>query len=189
MASVAKNGKQMLLLRGKKNTGFTLVELTIALMVTAIILSAVGTLANATACADDITKEMGRQQARLRYISMRLTDLIKRANKVTIAADGFELWHRYDANDDGILDEDEGERTQVTYDSDTGEITIIDPDNSDDLEDPKTFLQCSYVDFEYIYDTTGTAVRFIIIRFDMEENGVTQTYTINARLRAWDDSL
>jgi prepilin-type N-terminal cleavage/methylation domain-containing protein len=42
-----------------KKTGFTLVELMVALMIAAVVLGAVATLADATACANEATEESG----------------------------------------------------------------------------------------------------------------------------------
>ncbi|MHC4773613.1 MAG: PilW family protein [Planctomycetota bacterium] len=85
-----------------KKSGFTLVELVelmVALVVASIVLAAVATLAHAATVADRITDQTGREQSQLRMVSMRLSDLIRRANGVVLAAeDGFKLWH--DANAD-----------------------------------------------------------------------------------------
>lgn len=163
-----------MLIRGKKNNGFTLVELMVALMVSAVVLGAVATLANATVCADDRTEEMGRSQAQLRHMAMRLTDLIRRANGIMSTGETeFLLWH--DLNADGASSADELTRIR----NGSGQyIEIVDQETYDD---------CSNVVFAY--DGIDSAARFITIWFDMEENGITQTYTISARLRASDDHL
>ena len=157
----------------RNNDGFTLVELMVALMIAAIVFSAVATLANATACADKATEQMGREQAQLRQVSVVMTDLIKRANQV-IAADssGFQLWH--DVNADGIVDA--GETTLVSRDGITTALTV-------DTFGP--FSECLNAAFQY--DAAAPATRFIMIQFEMDENGVTQTHTVSAKLRVSDD--
>ena len=155
--------------RSTKKSGFTLVELMIALLVSSIILSAVATLAYATGSAKEVTDQMGREQTVLRHVNVRLTDLIMRADGVVSAsAGGFELW--YDANADGVVDVDES--TQVTRDSD-GNMIIIDG--------AETYTQCENITFQY--DDVAPATRFIAIWFDLDENGQTQRHTINAKLR------
>ncbi|MHC4551616.1 MAG: hypothetical protein ACYSUT_02455, partial [Planctomycetota bacterium] len=145
----------------------------VALMIAAVVLGAVATLADATACANEATEEMGREQAQLRHVTMRLTDLIKRANQVTIAAtDGFELWH--DTNADGVTDADE--LTQIARGSD-GDTVII--------GGSETHSQCSNVVFQY--DAAAPDTRFVAIWFEMDNSGVTQTHTVNAKLRVSDD--
>ncbi len=156
-----------------KKTGFTLVELMIALLIASIIFAATATLSHATACADETTDEMGREQARLRYVNIRLADLIQRANRVTAASStGFELWHDKDA--DGVVDATE--LTQVAHDTD-GSTLII--------GGSEEHIQCKNISFGY--DAAAPLTRFIAIGFDMTENGVSQHYSVNARLRVSDD--
>lgn len=145
--------------------GFTLVELMVALLVSSVVLSAVATLAYATTSASTATDELGREQSTLRHVTVRLTDLIMRADGIITASDGgFELWH--DTNTDGVPDADE--LTLVTRDGDGNTITI---------DGTESYTQCENVIF-YVPST-----RFIAIWFDLDENGQTQRHTINAKLR------
>lgn len=155
-----------------KNSGFTLVELMVALMVASIVLAAVATLAGATTAANDATDQMGRQQGQLRQVSMRLTDLIRRANHVTTAAaDGFQLWH--DKNADGLATANE--LTQVARDA--SHTTLLIGSN-------EAYPACKNISFGYD-DPLGNT-RFITVSFDITENGQTQHHSINAHLRASD---
>jgi prepilin-type N-terminal cleavage/methylation domain-containing protein len=105
----------------RQSEGFTLVELMMALLVASIVLAAVATLASATTAADRVTDQMGREQSQLRMVSMRLTDMIRRANRVTISAvNGVQLWH--DTNADGLETADE--RTTIIRGADTNTLTI-----------------------------------------------------------------
>lgn len=154
--------------------GFTLVELMVALMVSAVVLGAVVTLANATTCADDATDQMGRQQAQLRFVTMRLSELIRCANQVrSISDDGFQLWH--DSDVDGVVDSDE--LTDITRGSDGDTIYI---------DETESHWQCENVSFEYD-STIASDVRFVAVWFDMDDNGITQTHTVSAKLRVSDD--
>ena len=159
--------------RSLKNHGFTLVELMVALIVASVVLAAVGTLAGATTAADRATDLMGKEQSHLRQISMRLTDLIRRANRVTITAeDGFELWH--DNNADGLATADE--LTQVTRGGDGNTLAI---------GASETHTKCQTINFGY--DTVAPDTRLITVSFYITENGQLQNHSINAHLRVSDE--
>lgn len=173
VSSVSSVAKSEMMKRYRKQFGFTLVELMIALLVSSVVLAAVATLSHATACADESTDAMGREQARLRYVNIRLTDLVQRANRVTAASStGFELWH--DADADGTVDS--GELTQVACDTD-GSTLII--------GGSEEHSQCENLSFAY--DAAAPLTRFIAVGFDLTENGSTQHYSVNAKLRVSDD--
>jgi prepilin-type N-terminal cleavage/methylation domain-containing protein len=159
--------------RNFKNHGFTLVELMVALMVASVVLAAVGTLASATVAADQATDQMGREQSQLRMVSMRLMDMIRRANRVMIAAeDGFQLWH--DTNADGLATADE--LTQVTRGADTNTLTIGASETHSNLQS-----------VEFGYDAIAPDTRFITVRFTITENGQEQSHSVNAQLRISDE--
>lgn len=92
-----------------KKNGFTLVELMVALMIASVVFSAVATLAYATSTAKEATDDMGRSQAQLRQVSIRLRDLIKQSNDVDRfdwgSSGGLLLWQDEDV--DGDRDDDE----------------------------------------------------------------------------------
>ncbi len=157
--------------KSRKQSGFTLVELMIALLVTSIILSAVATLAYATSSAKEATDEMSREQSTVRHVNVRLTDLIMRANGVTSASStGFELWH--DTNADGVVDADE-----------TTWVISAAPDNVIQIQNGGQYGQCENAAFGYDDPSDPANVGFITIWYDLEENGQTQRHTINAKLR------
>jgi prepilin-type N-terminal cleavage/methylation domain-containing protein len=92
--------------RKKQQFGFTLVELMVALMVAAVVLSAVATLADAASSAKSATDTMGRRQSQLQQVSIRLGDLIRQSNRIVTHNDwGFTLWQDHNAN--GILERGE----------------------------------------------------------------------------------
>ncbi|RKY10082.1 MAG: hypothetical protein DRP56_01705 [Planctomycetota bacterium] len=156
-----------------RNHGFTLVELLVALLVASVVLAAVATLAGATASADRATDQMGRQQSQLRLVSVYLTDLIRRANRVTAAnATKFTLWH--DANADGLLTSDE--LTEVKRGADTNTLMI---------GIGRAHSQCENISFAY--DAAAPDTQFITIRFDVSENGQLQNRSVNACLRVSDE--
>lgn len=160
-----------MLIRGK-NSGFTLVELMVALLVASVVLAAVATLAGAVTAADNATDQMGRQQAQLRQVSMRLSDLIRRANRVIQADDDrFQLWH--DVNADGMATVDE--LTEVTRGVDGNGLTI---------GGIETHADCQTVSFGY--DAAAPDTRFITVRFHVMEDSQLQQHSVNARLWASD---
>ena len=161
--------------RRLKKHGFTLVELMVALMVASIVLAAVATLAGATTAADQATDQMGREQSQLRMVSMRLTDMIRRANRVTISAvNGFQLWN--DNNADGI--KLANEVTLIMRGADGNGLTI---------GGSEVYNTIRNISFAYDVDSPDT--RFITVSFDITENGQSQRHSINAHLRASDAHL
>lgn len=152
--------------------GFTLVELMIALMVSSIVLSAVAVLANAATAASKVTDQMGRYQSQLRMVSSRVTDLIRRANRVTIALPGeFTLWH--DLNADGLATNDE--LTRIARDADGSKLII---------GTTETYAYCGNVVFDY--DKAAPDTEFVTAWFDLLEDGQTQRHSICAQLRGSD---
>ena len=157
----------------RAQSGFTITELMMALLVASVVLSAVVTLASATTRAKEATDQMGREQSVLRQVTMRLTDALMRANQVYITySGGFTLWH--DTNADGLATADE--YTVVSRGSDTHTLTI---------GSGGEYPQCENIEFGF--DAAAPDTRLVTIWFDLEENGVTERHTINGRLRASDD--
>ena len=170
--------------RNTKKSGFTLVELMVALLVSSVILSAVATLAYATSSAKEAMDDMGREQAQLRQVSMRLTDLVKRSNRIYQTGFGtnyaFEWGTRlcHDLNADGdYTDVDEmiwiyryGNSIRVYRSTETS---------------PEIYTQCTNPTFEYGWEDGRP--RTVAIWFDMNANGQTQRHSINAHLRVSDD--
>ena len=155
-----------------KNKGFTLVELMVALLVASVVLAAVSTLAGAASAADTATDQLGRDQAQLRQVSIRLSDLIRRANRVQVTGvNGFMLWH--DTNADGLATANE---TTTVIRGDDGNVLTI--------GDSEVHGQCRNISFTY--DAESPDTRFITVSFEIIENGQTQRHSVNAQLRASD---
>ncbi len=156
--------------------GFTLVELIIALMIASVVMAAVVTLANAAVNANQATDLMGREQAQLRLVLIRLTDLIRRANQVTAAdIDSFQLWH--DNNADGLKTADE--LTQISRGTGGNTLQI------DSIDSSEVYTQCRNISFDY--DSAAPQTRKVTIWFDITAAGQSQRYSIVARLRASDE--
>ncbi|MHC4553625.1 MAG: PilW family protein [Planctomycetota bacterium] len=156
----------------RAQSGFTIHELLMALLVASVVLSAVATLASATTGAKEATDQMGREQSVLRQVTMRLNDQIMRANQVyNTSSSGFTMWH--DINADGLKSADELTIVSCGVGNDTLKIGST-----------EAYWQCENISFGY--DAAGPDTRLVTIWFDLDENGQTQRHTINARLRASD---
>lgn len=163
-----------------RQSGFTLVELMMALMVIAIVLGAVATLASAASRADDATEQMGREQAQLRHVLVRVGDLIKQANGVYYNVDHFDAYESgvrlcRDINADGDY-ADAGEMLWVFRNN--GILTVR------GLTD-ENYTRCQNPTFRYGWENGQP--RTVAVWFDMDVNGQMQTYCINAHLRVSDD--
>jgi prepilin-type N-terminal cleavage/methylation domain-containing protein len=160
--------------------GFTLVELMVALIVTSIILSAVATLAYATTSAHKATDQMGREQAQLRQVCIRVSDLLRRSNKVYKDISGIKAYEWgvllcCDMNADGDY-LDAGETVWIYRFEDS--LRIL--GQSDEI-----YTQCKNPTFQYGWEDGRP--RSVVIWFDMNDNGQIQRHCINAHFRVSDD--
>ena len=91
-------------LSGCNYTGFTLVELLVALMVTSIILASVATLAFAMGSANDSADDTSQKQAQLRAATIRISELIRHSRLICGIAfsDDIAIWRADDDGDDEI---------------------------------------------------------------------------------------
>ncbi len=159
--------------RGSHRVGLTVIELLMALIVSSVILAAVASLAFATGSASEITSNMNRNQAILRYTTLRIAELIKFSSSVVSAtADGVELWA--DTNTDGVVDAAErffiekgADTTSLVYRTTTSSIVMV--------------PICSDIQFQV--DQVPPATRFVSVSFDMQDGTGTHKYQINGALR------
>ena len=153
--------------------GFTLVELLVALMVAAIVLTAAATMADAMACGKEACDQMSRNTAYLLQIQTRLSDLIMRANGVT-NLDG-NLTLGYDTDGDGLEDK----YTVVSTDGLSEIITITENgvDTGYYMYQWKDQNAQSNVLFEYDDN------KLVTVKFNLTEDDVSQTYQVCAALR------
>ena len=87
--------------------GFTLAELLVALMVTAIVLAAVGSLAYAMSSAKDASDDTSLKQAHVRSATMRITELIRNAKLICATpTDAIVIW-RADTDSNKKINSDE----------------------------------------------------------------------------------
>ncbi len=183
--------------KNKNRAGFTTVELLVALMVCAIVLTAVSSLAYALNSASRSTDKISEHQMALRCATVRISELVKHSVMAFDTPDSeIALWTG-DDNNDGLING--SELVYIETDETGSTLRLLDfPGQSlsvtiDDIETGagKTALvnntaerymtllpECSNVQFNL--DGSGT---FVSILFDLTENGITNTYQICARLR------
>jgi len=184
----------------KYESGFTLAELLMALIVTGIILGAVATLAYALGAANDAADDTTWKQAQVRYATLRISELIRHCRLVfDETSEGLGVW-RADDNGDGQINADEvvyvskgpgGDCLQFIEFSDESNPTysvlgtIIQALLSSGFSEEYTTLipECSNVQF--VTDVSPPQSRSVSIFFDLEESGVTHSYQIETTLRAW----
>ena len=177
-------------------SGFTLVELLMALMITAIILSAVATLAFALTSGVSETDEISENQAALRFATVRLSDLIRNSRHTMItSSNDIALW-RSDDNEDNAINADElvyieadasgNSLKLLEFPNETATVTIA------EIEDGTArsgligiaaerfttlFSEC------YSMQLTMINPRLMDISFQLMENEVLQSYQISATRR------
>ena len=184
----------------KYESGFTLAELLMALIVTGIILGAVATLAYALGTANDAADDTTWKQAQVRYATLRISELIRHCRLVfDETSEGLGVW-RADDNGDGQINADEvvyvskgpgGDCLQFIEFLDESNPaysipgTIIQALLSSGFSEEHTTLipECSNVQF--VTDVSPPQSRSVSIFFDLEESGVTHSYQIKTTLRAW----
>lgn len=184
----------------KYESGFTLAELLMALIVTGIILGAVATLAYAIGAANDAADDTTWKQAQVRYATLRISEMIRHCRLVfDETSEGLGVW-RADDNRDGQINADEvvyvskgpgGDCLQFIEFSDESNPTysvlgtIIQALLSSGFSEEYTTLipECSNVQF--VTDVSPPQSRSVSIFFDLEESGVTHSYQIETTLRAW----
>lgn len=110
------------------NSGFTIVELLVALMVSAIILSAVATLAFAITSANSGSDEIIQKQSRLRFAQVRLKELIQNSKMIcNSTATDIAIWKSDSDNDNKI---DTGELVYIDTATTPGSLKILEFENA-----------------------------------------------------------
>jgi len=184
-------------------TGFTVVELLVALIITSVVFAAVATLSYALGSANDATDDMSQKQAQLRYATLRISDLIRHCKLIcgTVGND-LAIW-RADDNNDGKINPPElvylesgqdRDRLQLLEFSWSGSWNLTISETQDintkstltlACTESQTMLvpECSNVQFAT--DSSPPWSKVVNIIFDLAENGGMCQYQINAALRGW----
>ena len=168
-------------LSGFNHKGFTLAELLVAMMVTSIILAAVATLAYSLGRVSEDGDYTAEKQAHLRYVTMRISELI-RYSKLVYSAEEKEivLW-RDDDGDDAI---EAAELIKIERGTEKGYYQLRELDGT---SDPIVLIHhCHNVKFGFDQPSEPpTKRKLVIVSFDLNENGVMHQYQISAALRCW----
>jgi len=188
-------------------SGLTLVELLVALVVTSIVLAAVATLAFALGNANEASDDTSQKQAQVRFATLRISELIRHCRLICCAADSdIAIW-RADDNDDGQINISEllyieagsgGEHLQLYEFASSnnspislGSIKAFSTNwwtvYSSNVSYTRLIPQCSNVQFGF--DGLPPQSRFVSISFDIIENDVAHQYQINAGLHCWAGNL
>ena len=187
----------------KYESGFTLAELLMALIVTGIILGAVATLAYAIGAANDAADDTTWKQAQVRYATLRISELIRHCRLIcSTPGNDLFVW-RADDNGDGQINLNElvcietgTSRNLIQlcafWSSSNPKKGLIDLCTTEQKQGLKTssditlttlIPECSNV--QLITDVLPPQSRSVSIFFDLEESGVTHSYQIETTLRAW----
>jgi len=186
--------------------GLTLVELLVALMVCSIIFTAVATLAYAMGNAQKSSEELSRHQARVRYATLRISELIRYAKLVALSSDDLAIW-RADDNENNQIDPSEvvyietgAERNHIYIlefpDAAGGPVSLSSIKDGSaksslialyDERRTEVLPQCSNVEFEPVSIDEQSDI--VSIGFDLDEAGSTRHYEITASLRCRADYL
>jgi len=190
---------------GKKHNkqAFTLVELLVALSVTAVILAAVAGLTFAVSSANQASGNTADIQARIRFATVHISELLRHCRLVCGSADNDLCLWRADDNQNGRIDADELVFIEAGANRDFLRIvkypythygtaflpSLLDGSlkgtlHSSASERVTTLLtDCSNVRFRL--DVAPPETQFVCIDFDVTENNRSSHYQINARLRSW----
>jgi prepilin-type N-terminal cleavage/methylation domain-containing protein len=187
----------------RDETGFTLVELLVALIVTSIILTAVATLAFALGTVNDSSDDTSQKQAQVRYATVRISELIRHCKLICFGgSDDFAAW-RADSNGDGQININElvyleagpGRDRLRLHEFPSSDNSAIDLGSiqafstnwwsaySSEVSSAQLIPECSNV--EFAFDASPPRTRFVSISFDVLENGIIHQYQISAGLRSW----
>ncbi|HEG44533.1 MAG TPA: type II secretion system protein [Phycisphaerales bacterium] len=179
-----------------RRAGFTLVELLMALMVTAIILSAVATLAFALTSGVSETDEISANQAALRFATVKLGDLIRNSRHAMItSSNDIALWRSDDNNDNAInaaelvyieADTSDNSLKLLEFPNEPATVTIAEIENGTARSDLISIATERFATlFPECYSMQMTMVnpKLVDISFQLMENEVLQSYQISAARR------
>lgn len=190
-----------------RSKGFSLVELLMALMVTGIILTAVVTLAFALNTAYDETSDISEQQAKIRFVSLNISELIEHCKLVcadhTDLTGDLVIW-RNDDNGDNRINISEIVYIETGYEGNCLSLLQFSPDSPwGDMNIWLYWIQQYYYKNAFIYwftesrttlldqcegikidlDKRPPYTTLVNIKFDIEQDSQIRTYQIIAGLR------
>jgi len=190
-------------IRKSKFNGFTLVELIVALMVTAIVLSAVVTLSYALSSAYESTSDIGEKQAGVRYTNLRITELIRHSKLVCAWFYGDLVVWRADENGDNQINISEIVYIETGYSNSYMRLLQFTPNEGNDWNISLSLVQWPYLKnmlssrypqtsttlvekcngMKIILDKYPPYTHIVNIIYNIEEDDRVRTYQISANLR------
>jgi len=195
----------------KTCSGFTLVELLVALMVSSIVLGAVASLTFAVGNAYDASEDVSTKQTQIRFAMLRISELIRQSDVVVISDYNGDItlaiWQG-DSNGNGKINANE--LVYIEPGSGNDRISIVEyppeaeaweipldlvrkgyakyyMDNNFDEQRINVLPQCSNVSF--YPSTINENNDYVSIRFDVDEGGQQKHYEISATIRGKADHL
>ena len=187
----------------RDKSGFTLVELLVALMVTSIVLTAVATLAFAMGSANDATDDTSQKQAQLRYTTLRISELIRGCKLICGSAnDDLAIW-RADDNSNGEINP--SELVYIEAGQERNYLRLLDFPSAANwpvllssvrsgtakqelmliCEERQTVLMPECSNVQFLLDAAPPWSNSVTVLFDIVENGSVRQYQINAAVRGW----
>jgi prepilin-type N-terminal cleavage/methylation domain-containing protein len=190
------------------NKAFTLAELLVALMITSILLTTMVTLGFALGVVNNNSNDTAPKQAQLRCATLRISELIRHSNLIPAASSNEIAVWRSDYNDDNKINP--CELIYITSGTGNNYIKFLEfapygfaqnwfTNHSFTIDEIKLGqaklelqLKCKKVytaliprcsNVRFLLDKSPSQTRFVSTSFDLEENGVTRSYQINAALR------
>ncbi len=187
----------------QNKSGFSLVELLLALMITSIVTAAVATFAFALNSASNQSDDTSRKQAHIRFAGLKVSDLVRQSKLVCYASTTeIALWRADDNPADGKINI--GELTYIECGSAQDHLrlctftplnnTAINPGSigaistnwwsaySSGINYTTLIPQCSNVQFGFDI-LPAMESRFLTISYDIVESGITHQCQISGTLR------
>jgi type II secretory pathway pseudopilin PulG len=174
MRRVSRVKEQSMILRHK---GLTLVELLVGLIVASIILGAIASLIFAVGTTHSSSSDTAAKQAQVRFATVRISELIRYCKLVyATSANRITIWKADDDSDNNI---DASELAYIETGTGKNYISLRYGVNPSVIY---IVPECSNVQF--LPDAAGPWTESVSVSFDIEEEGETHSYQINAVLRA-----
>ena len=191
-------------------SGFTLVELLMALIVTGIILTAVVTLAFALNAAYDNTSDISEKQSKIRFVTLNISELIGHSRLVcadfTDLTGDLVIWRKDDNGDNKI---NVSEIVYIETGSDGSYLCLLQFSPESDTTIEWFWFQFQYLknwliykypeqyttlidqcqDLQITLDKDPPYTTQVNILFNIEENEQVRTYQVNSTLRCWAGNL
>jgi len=191
-------------------SGFTLAELLVALIVSSIILAAVATLAFAMSSASVSTDDTSSKQAQVRFATLRISELIRHCKLICDASDSHLIIWVSDEKNKGLINLNELVYIQkgptldlqvyqfpssYTDEKSLNEIATLSP-AAYGITPATLISECSDIWFEcynsdsvLITSSPWTWTKSVNITFKIVENGVEHQYQIDNAIRSWAGNL